>query len=63
MYALISRLFLNILYYYYTKEWNIYHAEKLVSLGILLEGTVSQIFHLRPSFHLMTKNRKLFEFF
>ena len=35
----------------------------MVSLGTPLEGTVSQIFQLRLSFHLMTKNGKLFAFF
>ena len=33
------------------------------NLGTLMEGTVSQIFHLRLSFYFMTKNGKLFAFF
>ena len=33
------------------------------NLGNLLEGTVSQIFYLGPSFYFMTKNGKLFVFF
>ena len=35
----------------------------MAKLGTLMERTVSQIFHLRLSFHFMTKNGKLFAFF
>ena len=32
-------------------------------LKVLLEGSVSQIFYLGPSFHFMAKNGQLFVFF
>ena len=35
----------------------------MANLGTLMEGTVSQIFHLRLSFVFMAKNGKLFAFF
>ena len=35
----------------------------MANLGTVMEGTVSHIFHLRLSFHFMTKNWKLFVFF
>ena len=33
------------------------------NLKVLLEGSVSQIFYLGPSFHFMAKNGLLFVFF
>ena len=30
----------------------------MANLGTLMEGTLSQIFHLRLSFHFITKNRE-----
>ena len=35
----------------------------VANLGTLLEGTVSQIFNLRLSFHVMTKKGTFFAFF
>ena len=35
----------------------------VANLGTLLEGTVSQILHLRLILNCMTENRKLFAFF
>ena len=35
----------------------------MVNLGTLLEGTVSQIFHLRLSLYFMVKNGKHFAIF
>ena len=58
------------IFHLYFLKWDIsffvpHKRTKLVmaNLGTLMEGKMSQIFHLRLSFYFMTKNGKLFAFF